>query len=133
MPENSSLTTESTSSGAMIVSKGAHRVVRPNGMISERHEGHKMTDQNRGLPVTTSRAEQVFPTFTPAQIRRVAAHGHVRAIQRGEVLVEPGDSAVPFYVVVSGELETVRPLGAAETLVTVNGPGQFTGEVNTLS
>src|SRR5258708_2013159 len=102
-------------------------------MISDRQEGQKMTDPNRALPVTTARAEQVFPTFTPAQIRRVAAHGHVRAMQRGEVLVEPGDSTVPFFVVVSGELETVRPLGAAETLVTVNGPGQFTGEVNTLS
>ena len=54
-------------------------------------------------------------------------------LQRGEVLVEQGDSAVPFFVVVSGELEIVRPLGAAETLVTVLGPGQFTGEVNMLS
>ena len=54
-------------------------------------------------------------------------------LQPGEVLVEQGDSAVPFFVVVSGELEVVRPSGAAETLVTVHGPGQFTGEVNTLS
>jgi thioredoxin reductase (NADPH) len=40
---------------------------------------------------------------------------------------------VPFFVVVSGELEIMRPFGAAETLVTVFGPGQFTGEVNTIS
>ena len=33
----------------------------------------------------------------------------------------------------SSELEIVRPFGAQETLVTANGPGQFTGEVNTLS
>jgi thioredoxin reductase (NADPH) len=57
----------------------------------------------------------------------------MRAIQRGEVLVEQGDSAVPFFVVVSGEIEIVRPLGAAETLITVHRPGQFTGEVNMLS
>src|SRR5207302_7742720 len=48
-------------------------------------------------------------------------------------LVEQGDSAAPFFVVVSGELEIVRPSGAAETLVTDYGPGQFTGEVNMLS
>jgi thioredoxin reductase (NADPH) len=36
-------------------------------------------------------------------------------------------------VVVSGELEIMRPFRAAETLVTVLGPGQFTGEVNTIS
>ncbi len=40
---------------------------------------------------------------------------------------------MPFFVVVSGQLEVVRPLGAAETLVALHGPGQFTGEVNMVS
>jgi thioredoxin reductase (NADPH) len=57
----------------------------------------------------------------------------MRTIQPGEVLVEQGDSIVPFFVVVSGELEIVRPSCAGETLVTIHGPGQFTGEVNMLS
>ncbi len=92
-----------------------------------------MSDAPHGLPLTMSRAEQIFPTLTPAQIRRIAARGHVRAMQRGEVLVEPGDSPVPFFVVDTGELEIVRPSGAAEIVVTVLGPGQFTGEVNMLS
>ena len=87
----------------------------------------------RGLPLANFRIDQVFPALTPAQIHRVAAHGHVRAIQPGEVLVEQGDSAVPFFVVVSGELEVVRPSGAEETLITVHSSGQFTGEVSTLS
>jgi len=92
-----------------------------------------MSHVNRGLPLSSSRTEQVFPTLTPAQIRRIAAHGRMRAIQPGEVLVEQGESTVPFFVVVSGELEVVRPSAAAETLVTVHAPGQFTGEVSTLS
>ena len=92
-----------------------------------------MTDTTKSLPLTLSRAEQIFPTLTPAQIRRLASQGHMRAMQRGEVLVEQGDSTVPFFVLVSGEVEIVRPLGAAETLITVLGPGQFTGEVNMLS
>jgi thioredoxin reductase (NADPH) len=92
-----------------------------------------MSQVTRGLPLSSSRAEQVFPKLTPAQIGRVAAHGRMRGVKPGEVLVEQGDSAVPFFVVVSGELEVVRPSGAAETLVTVHGPGQFTGEVSTLS
>src|SRR5215472_12405360 len=87
----------------------------------------------RGLPLTHSRAEQVFPTLTPEQIRRVAAHGHTRATQPGEVLVEQGESALRFFVVVSGELEVMGPTGDTETLVAVYGPGQFTGEVNMLS
>ncbi len=92
-----------------------------------------MSDTSPGLPLTSSRVEQVFPTLTPAQIRRIAAHGHTRAMHRGEVLVEQGDSAVRFFVVVSGEVEVVRPSGTTETLITVFRPGQFTGEVNTLS
>jgi thioredoxin reductase (NADPH) len=92
-----------------------------------------MIDTRIPLPLTRSRAEEIFPILTAAQIRRIAGHGHVRPTQSGEVLVEQGDSTVPFFVVVSGELEIVRPLGAAETLVAVFGPGQFTGEVNMLS
>jgi thioredoxin reductase (NADPH) len=92
-----------------------------------------MSNKSRGLPLTSSRVEQIFPILTPAQINRIGVHGHMRAIQPGEVLVEQGDSAVPFFVVVSGELEIVRPSCAGETLVTIHGPGQFTGEVNMLS
>jgi thioredoxin reductase (NADPH) len=92
-----------------------------------------MSNTSRGLPLTNSRVEQIFPILTPAQISRIAVHGHMRAIQPGEVLVEQGDSAVPFFVVVSGEIEIVRPSGAAETLITIHGPGEFTGEVDMLS
>jgi thioredoxin reductase (NADPH) len=92
-----------------------------------------MSNTSKGLPLTRSRVEQIFPILTPAQINRIGVHGHMRAIQPGEVLVEQGDSAVPFFVVVSGELEIVRPSCTGETLVTIHGPGQFTGEVNMLS
>jgi thioredoxin reductase (NADPH) len=92
-----------------------------------------MSDTPRGLPLSSSRLEQIFPKLTPAQISRIAVHGHTRTIQPGEVLVEQGDTVVPFFVVVSGEVEIVRPSSIAETLVTIHGPGEFTGEVNMLS
>lgn len=94
-----------------------------------------MTNNNtpKGLPLIRAHVEQIFPKLTPAQIGRIAARGYMRVMQRGEVLYEQGDSAVPFFVVVSGELEVVRPLVAVETLITVHGSGQFTGEVGTLS
>src|SRR5262252_1201165 len=92
-----------------------------------------MSNTPRGLPLTSSRVEQIFPILTPAQINRIAVHGHIRAIEPGQVLVEQGDSTVPFFVVVSGELEIVRPSCAGETLITIHRPGQFTGEVNMLS
>ena len=93
-----------------------------------------MTD--RTLPVSLTQSsgdERMFPRLTAAQIERIAAHGHVRPIQRGELLVEAGKNAVPFFVVLTGEIEMVRPSGTTETLVAVHGPGQFTGEINMLS
>jgi thioredoxin reductase (NADPH) len=92
-----------------------------------------MSNARRGLPLTSSRIEKIFPKLTPAQIDRIAAHGHIRSVQPGEVLIEQGDTSVPFFVVITGEVEIVRPSGAAETLVTVHGSGEFTGEVNMLS
>jgi thioredoxin reductase (NADPH) len=89
-----------------------------------------MSNTPRGLPLSNSRLEQIFPKLTPAQINRIAVHGHMRTIQTGEVLVEQGDTVVPFFVVVSGEIEIVRPSGSADT---IHGPGEFTGEVNMLS
>src|SRR5260370_8106755 len=82
---------------------------------------------------TVGRSDELFPKLTAAQIARIAALGHVRSIERGEVLVEVGASEVPFFVVVSGELEVVRPSGTTETLITSHGPVQFPGEVNMIS
>src|SRR6187200_3292829 len=92
-----------------------------------------MSNTRRGIPITSSRIEKIFPKLTPAQLSRIAARGHIRSMERGEVLYEQGHSAAPFFVVVSGELEVVRPSVPVETLVTVYEPGQFTGEVGTLS
>lgn len=85
------------------------------------------------LPLASSRAEHIFPILTPDQIIRIAKPGITRVMQRGEVLVEPGDSTVPFFLVISGEIQIVRPSGSSETIVAIYGPGQFTGEVNMLS
>ncbi len=75
----------------------------------------------------------MFPTLTPAQLARVVAHGHRRPTRRGEILFEAGDPVSPFFVVIAGQVEIVRPSGTNEELVAVHGPGQFTGEVNMLS
>jgi len=40
---------------------------------------------------------------------------------------------MPFFVVTAGQIEIVRPSGMVDTLITVHGPGEFTGEVNMLS
>jgi thioredoxin reductase (NADPH) len=92
------------------------------------------TDTPATVPQTQgARPEQMFPTLTAAQVARVAAHGEVRQVRRGEVLVEAGDHDVPFFVVTAGQIEIVRPSGTAEAVIRALGPGEFTGEVNMLS
>jgi thioredoxin reductase (NADPH) len=88
----------------------------------------------RGPPITKSRIEKIFPKLTPVQINRIASYGHMRKVQHGEALVEQGDISVPFFVVISGEIEIVRPaVGTAEALVIAYDAGQFTGEINTFT
>jgi thioredoxin reductase (NADPH) len=72
--------------------------------------------------------ERIFPTLTPKQVARIAAHGRRRQTTRGEVLVEVGDRAVPFFCVVTGEIEVLRPGDTAETLFVRHRSGQFFGE-----
>jgi thioredoxin reductase (NADPH) len=92
-----------------------------------------MSNARKGLPLSSSRIEKIFPKLTPEQIDRTAAYGRTRSVQPGEVLIEQGDTSVPFFVVITGEVEIVRPFGDRETLITVHGYGEFTGEVNMLS
>src|ERR671921_499655 len=92
-----------------------------------------MSNARRGLPLSSSRIEKIFPKLTPEQINRTAAYGRTRSVQSGEVLIEQGETSVPFFVVITGEVEIVRPFDDRETLVTVHSYGKFTGEVNMLS
>jgi thioredoxin reductase (NADPH) len=78
-----------------------------------------------------SRSAQMFPHLTPAQIGRLSAYGRKSAIQKGQVLAEPGDR-LPMYVVLSGSIEIVQPTLAGETLIVVHTAGSFSGDVGTL-
>ena len=49
-----------------------------------------MSNARRGIPLTKSHIDKIFPKLTPAQISRIAALGHVRMVQPGEILVEQG-------------------------------------------
>ena len=79
-----------------------------------------------------SRREQMFPKLTAAQIARLEPYGrHVRTTE-GEILSEAGATHRDFIVILSGELEVTRPGLDGHELLTVQGPGQFSGEMSTL-
>src|SRR3954464_1436951 len=53
------------------------------------------------IPSALDAATQMFPTLTAAQIDRVRPFGHVRAVRGGDILFEPGQTSVPFFVLLS--------------------------------
>ena len=92
-----------------------------------------MTKQPPTPLLMDSQLGEMFPTLTESQIARIAAHGHPRTVERGEVLVEAGEFTSRFFVVTAGEVELVRASGATEEIAAVFRPGMFTGELNLLS
>ncbi|HYA24134.1 MAG TPA: FAD-dependent oxidoreductase [Terriglobales bacterium] len=84
-------------------------------------------------PSALDASRQIFPELTAAQIERIRAHSHLRRVEPGEVLFHPGDAGVPFFVLLSGELEIVQPVLNSERLITTHKPGGFTGELSMIS
>src|SRR5438094_6310984 len=83
-------------------------------------------------PSSGPRAEHIYPTLTPAQLGRIAAHGRRRRVEAGEVLVQAGEQTARLFVVVAGRIDVVRPSAAGDEVVVAFGPGMFTGEVTML-
>ncbi|MFL5578444.1 MAG: hypothetical protein ACJ79S_21020 [Gemmatimonadaceae bacterium] len=73
------------------------------------------------MPRHVARAERVFPTLSAAQMARIAPHGSMRQVERGDVLLAPEVSTVRLFVVVTGRLEAVRSSDQGETVVATLG------------
>ena len=76
---------------------------------------------------------QAFPVLTSAQIDRVRPGSKLRKVGLGEILFQPGDTDVPFFVLLSGSMEIVQPDPWGERPVATHGPGEFTGEITMIS
>jgi thioredoxin reductase (NADPH) len=76
---------------------------------------------------------QAFPVLTPAQIDRIRPLGVVRKVERGEIVFEPDDTTIPFFVLLSGSMEIVQPSLDGERAVATHDPGEFTGEMTMIS
>jgi thioredoxin reductase (NADPH) len=82
---------------------------------------------------TLSTEERMFPTLTPKQIDRAAAHGHIRKVEEGEIIVEAGQRNVTFFIVRKGHVEITRAPATGGLPIIEVGPGQFTGETSILT
>jgi thioredoxin reductase (NADPH) len=85
------------------------------------------------LPSALDPRTQAFPVLTAAQIDRIRPSAHARNVERGQILFEPNDTAVPFFVLLSGSMEIVQPGLDGERPIATHGPGEFTGEMTMIS
>src|SRR5437763_1651075 len=76
---------------------------------------------------------QAFPVLTADQIARIRPLSKVRNVKVGDILFEPGDTDIPFFVLLSGSMEIVQPDRHAERLIVNHDPGEFTGEMTMIS
>src|SRR3984957_12098449 len=83
--------------------------------------------------IVAERRQQVFPKLNDAQLQRIARYGEQRHAPAGEILYDQGTSALGIHVVLTGAVEIVRPGIVGDELITVQHPGEFTGEVNVLA
>jgi len=77
--------------------------------------------------------ELAFPILSAHDLAALAPRGRDRRVRAGEVLYSVGDTGVGFFVVLEGEIAVVDGTDADARRVASVGPGQFTGEVSTLS
>ena len=84
-------------------------------------------------PMSAEVRAQAFPVLTAEQIRRIRPLSRVRKVNVGDILFEPGDTDIPFFVLLSGSMEIVQPDRHAERLIVNHEPGEFTGEMTMIS
>ena len=85
-------------------------------------------------PASQPRFQEMFPTFTPAEIGRIRRYGESRRYADGEKLLEVGKVAPGAYVVLTGHVAVFERDGFGRvTPIVDHGPGQFVGEVVQLS
>lgn len=84
-------------------------------------------------PLAADVRGEAFPVLTAEQIGRIRPLSKVRQVNVGDILFEPGDSDVPFFVLLSGSMEIVQPDMRGEHLIVHHEAGSFTGEITMIS
>src|SRR5947208_4615531 len=84
-------------------------------------------------PTMLDARTQAFPALSRAKIDRIRPLGQSRHVRAGEIVFEPNDTAVPFFVLLSGSMEIVQPTLEGERPIATHGPGEFTGEITMIS
>jgi thioredoxin reductase (NADPH) len=84
-------------------------------------------------PETPEQRALLFPKLNNAQIAQLKTSSVPRQVEPHETVFDQGSSDHGIFVVLNGSIEIVSESNGVETVVTVVGPDEFTGELNLLS
>jgi thioredoxin reductase (NADPH) len=91
-----------------------------------------VTDEALGS--LASRREQMFPRLSEADLARITRFGTPRRYNRGDRLFAAGEPAPGMFVIIKGSVVISQRDGLGHvTPITSQGPGQFVGEIATLT
>ena len=82
---------------------------------------------------TPEQHASLFPKLNDAQIAQLAASSVPRHVQSREILFNQGTSDYGIFIVLDGSIELVGVLNGVESVLSVLGRGEFSGEVTQLS
>jgi len=84
-------------------------------------------------PETPEQHALRFPKLTDAQVAQLAASSVQRRVNAREILFDQGSADHGVFIVLTGSIEIVGVSNGVETVLSVLGPREFTGEVTQLS
>jgi thioredoxin reductase (NADPH) len=90
-----------------------------------------MSDDRQDIFAT--RAAQMFPRLTDAEIARLSRFGEPRHYRKGEYLVRVGEQGPGLMLILSGQVDVTRPEGSEHRHIVTHERGNFMGELAQLS
>ena len=98
-----------------------------------RPEGAPVKPSSLGRALKHVELEGAAATTTDEQLASLQTQSHELSLNTGEVLFREGDPPQGLYVILDGEVEIVKRIGA-QTVVVANVPtGSFVGEISLLT
>src|SRR5215210_7900677 len=79
------------------------------------------------MQIDALRQVPLFADLSDGQLEWVASHAGEVGLNPGDVLFAEGDPAEAFYVLLEGELQIARRIGAEEVVLAAHQAGEFTG------
>ncbi len=80
-----------------------------------------------------TRDEVLYPKLNDEQIGFLSQKGREVCYKSGEMIFEEGQPVSSLHIVLAGQIRVTRRDGVANHLITVHGPGEFTGEFSLLT